>query len=173
VNDINTCFDVPHSRWNKVTPEQFKAAGLNTLVESDVGVHLATSSDGIRFVFFQGHQEYDTVSLLKEYKRDLNLYAQGKLPEPPPYPDNYLSSQAMAILGEYRLKLEAAIAQGKPIPQFPEARISGLLDNTWHDTAEAVVGNWLGCIYQITHSDRRVPYMEGIDLHDPLGINNG
>ncbi|MCW8964589.1 MAG: homoserine O-succinyltransferase, partial [Gammaproteobacteria bacterium] len=38
VNDINTRFDVPHSRWNKVTPEQFNSAGLNVLVKSDIGV---------------------------------------------------------------------------------------------------------------------------------------
>jgi len=36
-------------------------------VESGEGVHLATSADGLRVVFFQGHPEYDTVSLLKEY----------------------------------------------------------------------------------------------------------
>ena len=173
VNDINTRFDVPHSRWNKVTPGQFQAAGLTTLVESDVGVHLATSKDGIRFVFFQGHQEYDTVSLLKEYKRDLSLYAQGKIAEPPPYPDNYLNMQAKAILGEYRLQLMEAATQNQALPEFPESRITALLDNTWHDTAEAVVGNWLGCVYQITHQDRRIPFMDGIDINDPLGINNG
>jgi len=79
VSDINTRFDVPHSRWNKVTPQQFRDAGLHILVESEIGVHLATSHDGISFIFFQGHQEYDTVSLLKEYKRDLLLYASGEL----------------------------------------------------------------------------------------------
>ena len=67
VRDVNTRFDVPHSRWNAVLREQFDAAGLRVLVESEeVGVHLATSADGLRFVFFQGHPEYDTVSLLKD-----------------------------------------------------------------------------------------------------------
>ena len=172
VNDINTRFDVPHSRWNKVTPEQFREAGLNVLVEGDVGVHLATSSDGIRFVFFQGHQEYDTVSLLKEYKRDLMLHARGKLDEAPPYPENYLSHQANAILDEFQLKLLKAAEQDSAFPEFPEQQIVSHLDNTWHDTAEAVVGNWIGCIYQITNKDRRKPFMDGINANDPLGIKH-
>ena len=82
VADINSVFDVPHSRWNAVHPEQFAAAGLKVLVTGDDGcVHLATSPDGFRTVFFQGHPEYDTVSLLKEYKRDVNLYIGGELDE--------------------------------------------------------------------------------------------
>jgi homoserine O-succinyltransferase len=173
VNDINTRFDVPHSRWNKVTPEQFDRAGLNILVESDIGVHLATSEDGIRFVFFQGHQEYDTVSLLKEYKRDLLQYARGKLSSAPPYPENYLGARAKAILGEYKLKLLSAANRGEALPEFPEQQILPKLDNTWHDTAESVVGNWLGCIYQVTNSDRNKPFMDGIDINDPLGIKHG
>ena len=80
VADINTGFDVPHSRWNSVYREQFEDGGLRVLVTGDDGcVHLATSPDGFRTVFFQGHPEYDTVSLLKEYKRDINLYIAGEL----------------------------------------------------------------------------------------------
>jgi len=44
------------------------------------------------------------------------------------------------------------------------------LDNTWHDTADAVVGNWMGLIYQITNSDRRKPFMDNVDPEDPLGL---
>jgi homoserine O-succinyltransferase len=44
------------------------------------------------------------------------------------------------------------------------------IDNTWHDTAEAVIGNWMGCMYQVTHRERNKPFMDGIDSNDPLGI---
>ena len=172
VSDINTRFDVPHSRWNKVTPEQFRQAGLHVLVESDVGVHLATSHDGIRFIFFQGHQEYDTISLLKEYKRDLLEHARGNIEKEPPFPANYLGDKAKAILGEYRMRLIAAIDQQQELPEFPEELVAPHIDNTWHDTAESVVGNWMGCIYQLTHKDRRKPFMNGIDPNDPIGINS-
>ncbi len=171
VVDINTRFDVPHSRWNAVTPEQFRDAGLHVLAESNQGVHLATSPDGIRFVFFQGHQEYDTVSLLKEYKRDLLLHAQGKLNAQPPFPDNYFKTREQAIINEYHQRLEHAVANNRELPEFPESLIAEHVDNTWHDTAESVVGNWVGCIYQLTNKDRKKPFMDDVNLDDPLGLN--
>lgn len=171
VADVNTRFDVPHSRWNDVSRAQFETAGLRVLVESeDVGVHLATSQDGIRMVFFQGHPEYDTISLLKEYKRDALLAAQGKLAAYPPFPDYYLHAFDQAILLEWRDHLLAATARGEPAPAFPENLVAAHLDNTWHDTAEAVIGNWMGCMYQLTHRERRKPFMDGIDPNNPLGL---
>jgi homoserine O-succinyltransferase len=171
VVDVNTRFDVPHSRWNCITAEQFETAGCRVLVESEEsGVHLATSPDGFRLVMFQGHPEYDTISLLKEYKRDVMLYAKGKLPAYPPFPRNYFKCQEQALLKEYQDRLEAALAADQPIPEFPEKQISGRLDNTWHDTAEAVVGNWIGLMYQLTHRDRKLPFMDGVDPDNPLGL---
>jgi len=171
VNDVNTRFDVPHSRWNSVTRQQFEAAGLHVLVDNEgIGVHLATSADGLRVVFFQGHPEYDTISLLKEYKREVMLYANGKRDDYPPFPANYFHTREKALLMEYRGRIEAALADGSRLPEFPERLIEGRLDNTWHDTAEAVVGNWMGLVYQITHRDRRLPFMQGINPDDPLGL---
>lgn len=167
VGDVNSRFDVPHSRWNAVTREQFEAAGLRVLVESDVaGVHLATSHDGLRFVFFQGHPEYDTVSLLKEYKREVLRYQAGEIPAPPPMPENYLGVRETAILEEYRYHWQ----QGEREFEFPESLVAPRLDNTWHDTAEAVVANWMGLVYQVTHRERKLPFMEGVDPDNPLGL---
>jgi homoserine O-succinyltransferase len=166
VADINTRFDVPHSRWNDVSRAQFEAAGVKVLAESEAaGVHLAVSGDGLRTVFFQGHPEYDTVSLLKEYKRDLLLAAAGKLPAFPPFPVRYFNRQAQALLAEYTSRLQTGAA-----PDFPETLLTPQLDNTWHDTAEGVVGNWIGCVYQVTHRERGLPFMPGIDPNNPLGL---
>jgi homoserine O-succinyltransferase len=164
--DINTRFDVPHSRWNDVSRAQFEAAGVKVLAESaDAGVHLAVSGDGLRTVFFQGHPEYDTVSLLKEYKRDLLLAAAGKSPSAPPFPARYFNRQAQALVLEYRARI-----QSSETLDFPEALLLPLLDNTWHDTAEGVIGNWIGCVYQVTHRERGLPFMPGIDPANPLGL---
>jgi len=171
VADVNTRFDVPHSRFNDVARAQFEQAGLRILVESETaGVHLATSADGFRIVFFQGHPEYDTVSLLKEYKREVARYSKGERPEYPPLLVNYFSPKARAILDEHRERVVAAHAQGKIVPEFPEPLISASLDNTWHDTAEAVIDNWVGKVYQITNHDRRLPFQQDIDPSDPLGL---
>ena len=78
VRNGNTLFDVPHSRFNQISRDQFENVGARVLVESEeAGVHLAVSPDGLRLVMFQGHPEYDTVSLLKEYKREINRFVTG------------------------------------------------------------------------------------------------
>jgi homoserine O-succinyltransferase len=172
VNDVNTQFDVPHSRFNNISAAQFREAGLHVLVESvEAGVHLAVSADGIRVVYFQGHPEYDTVSLLKEYKREVQRFAAGERSAYPPFPENYLKPREQAILNEYRLRLAAAQSAGEPAPEFPEQLVAGRIDNTWHDAAEGIVGNWIGLVYQLTHEERKLPFMDGVDLHNPLGLD--
>ena len=49
-------------------------------------------------------------------------------------------------------------------------RPSNVAWNTWHDTAEGIVANWIGLVYQLTHEQRKLPFMEGVDPDDPLGI---
>ncbi|MCI0508301.1 MAG: homoserine O-succinyltransferase [Gammaproteobacteria bacterium] len=171
VNDVNTLFDVPHSRFNEISKAQFEAAGLHVLVESkEAGVHMAVSRDKFRIIFFQGHPEYDINSLLKEYKREINRYVNGARNDYPPFPENYFSSKVQAVFDEYRDKLLSAAANGETAPEFPEKLVAGLLHNTWHDTAEAVINNWIGKVYQITNNDRRLPFMDGVDPDNPLGL---
>jgi homoserine O-succinyltransferase len=171
VRGVNTRFDVPHSRFNQVDRAQFDKAGLRVLAESDeAGVHLATSADGLRFVFFQGHPEYDVISLLKEYKREVGRFIDGALTDYPPLPDNYLGRRHAAILEEYRDRVRAAVAARAPAPEFPEHLIAPGLDNTWHDSAEAIINNWIGAVYQLTHLDRRIPFREGVEPANPLGL---
>lgn len=171
VANVNTLFDVPHSRFNEIGREQFDAAGLRVLAESDeAGVHLAVSEDGFRLVFFQGHPEYDTVSLLKEYQREVKRFVARERRDYPPFPENYIRLRDRAILEEHRVRVLTALDRGQTAPQVPEARIALSLDNTWHDTAEGVMGNWMGVIYQLTHSDRRLPFMPGVDPADPLRL---
>jgi homoserine O-succinyltransferase len=171
VSDVNTLFDVPHSRFNEISHDQFHAAGLQVLAESEeAGVHLAVSEDGFRIVFFQGHPEYDTVSLLKEYKREVGRFATARRKDYPPFPQNYIGLKDRAILGEHRDRVLSALDHGREPPSFPEERVAASLDNTWHDTAEGVVGNWMGKIYQLTNSDRRLPFMDGVDPRDPLRL---
>ncbi|MCW8956179.1 MAG: homoserine O-succinyltransferase [Gammaproteobacteria bacterium] len=170
VTDINTRFDVPHSRWNAVTREQFESAGLRVLAESDAGyVHLATSGDGLRTIFFQGHPEYDTISLLKEYKREVGLFFNSQRNEYPPFPEHYFETYEKAILNEYRWRSLNNLAENN-LQDFPENQIDHFIDNTWHDTAGEVVGNWMGLIYQVTNTDRRIPFMDDVDPDDPLGL---
>jgi len=171
--DVNTCFDVPHSRFNEITRAQFEAAGIHVLVESvEAGVHLAVSEDRFRIVFFQGHPEYDMISLLKEYKREIGRYANGQRSDYPPFPENYFTLRTQAVLDEHQDRVVAAKKNGHTLPDLPESLVLPHLDNTWHDSAEAVINNWLGKVYEVTNNDRRLQFMDGVDPSDPLGIKN-
>jgi len=173
VHNINTRFDVPHSRFNQIDAEQFIQAGAIILVESDeAGVQLAVSEDCLRIVYFQGHPEYDAISLLKEYKREVMLFFQGITESYPPFPAHYFDRYVKAICDEYQHKLMICKDEEKPMPTFPEALMTPHLHNTWHDTGSAIVSNWLGLVYQCTHPIRGFPLMDGVNPDDPLGIKD-
>lgn len=169
--EINTRFDVPHSRFNEVFQADMEKHGLKVLVASEeAGVHLAVSPDGFRIVFFQGHPEYDDISLLKEYKREVLRYYNDERDDYPPFPDHYFDAGVQKLLADYAGRVILAKAKGKPLEPLPEAEIIPHLDITWRDSAKAVFNNWLGKVYQITNQDRRLPFMDGIDPENPLGL---
>lgn len=171
LQSVNTRFSVPHSRYNEITREQLVKAGCHILVESnEAGVHMATSPDRFRFVFFQGHPEYDTHSLLKEYKRDIHSFIHEDAKNWPNLPQNYFSEQSVAILEEFKAKCLRAIEHNNNLPEFPETLLNERLFNIWRDTSKSIMNNWIGNTYQVTHVERAKPYMEGIDRNDPLGI---
>lgn len=173
VAEINTRFDVPHSRFNEVFQADLEQKGLKILAMSQqAGVHLAVSADGIRIVFFQGHPEYDDISLLKEYKREVVLFFAGDRIDYPPYPENYFDDEVKQVLSDYENQVIKAKKNKEALTPFPEQAILSHLDNTWRDTAKAVFNNWLGKVYQITNQDRRYPFMDGIDPEDPLDLKN-
>jgi len=158
---INTRFDVPHSRHNEITRQQMEQAGLSVLAESEEGgVHMAVSPDQFRMIYFQGHPEYDINSLLKEYKREVSRYLSGSISAPPLFPEHYFSAEAVQIA---QRSLEQADG-----PDYLEHQLEGMLDNTWGDTAKAVVNNWLGLVYQVTNLDRTKQFMDEVDPNDPL-----
>lgn len=170
---INTRFDVVHSRYNAVMPEQLEEAGIPILVDSErAGVHMAVSPDHFRIVYFQGHPEYDHNSLLKEFKREVFRFINKERPDYPPYPENYFSTEVTHILDKYGRSVMRAVREGIAVPDFPEPEIDDQLDNTWGDTGKAIFNNWLGLVYRLTNLDRKRPFCEGIDPNDPLGLRN-
>ena len=155
VKGMNTLFDAPHSRFNRISTAQFAAADMKVLAASDnAGVHMAVSPDGFRLLCFQGHPEYDTISLHKEYKRELARFDNGELDTAPPYPEHYYQDELLSHI------------------QNDDDDFEDLLENTWRDSARTVVGNWVGQVYQTTNVDRRKQFMDGVDPNDPLGLKS-
>lgn len=171
VQRINTLLCVPHSRYNTVDPQTLEQAGIHTLVSSnEAGVLFAVSQDGFRFFFSQGHPEFDTTSLLKEYKREVARFFTGERSDYPPLVSRYFCKQSRAILREHETEVRAAQAMGEPAPKLPEDLLIPRLHNVWRDTAHVIMANWIGKVYLLTHSDRRRPFMDSIDPNNPLGL---
>ena len=165
IRGMNTRFDLPHSRYSEITREQFEKAGMKILVESpEAGVHMATSKDGFRQICFQGHPEYDTVSLFKEYKREVTNYLNGEREDYPPFPLNYFNDEAAAVLNDFKERT----LNGETL-EFPEEQLSTMLENTWADSARSAISSWIGNVYQVTNVDRKKQFMDGIDPANPLG----
>lgn len=166
VANINTRFDMPHSRFNDVSAQAFIDNNLKLLVTGeDAGVALATSQDGFRQVFCQGHPEYDTASLLKEYKREILRFVSGERTDYPDFPHGYLSPNVQDQLQTFRAQL---IKNAVAVADFPDSDVLSAIDNTWRDTAKAIFSNWIGLVYRVTHVDRAQWFMAGVDPDDPL-----
>jgi len=163
---INTRFDVPHSRYNEISRQQLESAGLTILADSEEGgVHMAVSPDQLRMIYFQGHPEYDINSLLKEFKREVSRYIAGDLNAPPPFPAHYFHGETAQLANKLQQHMESG---DQAALDLLEQQLEAMLDNTWGDTAKAVVNNWLGLVYQVTNLDRTKQFMQGIDPNDPL-----
>ncbi|MDQ7050241.1 MAG: homoserine O-succinyltransferase [Enterobacterales bacterium] len=166
---MNTRFDIPHSRFNQITKQQLSEVGVKVLVESEAcGVHLAVSPDGLQLVFFQGHPEYDSFSLLKEYKREIDRWFNNQRQDYPPFPENYFSDELQQNLINFQATAIDAKSKQQALPQWDEQWIVKQIDNTWRDTTLSTFNNWLGMVYKLTHKDVSLHLMPGIDPENPL-----
>ena len=171
IANMDSRFNAPHSHVYEVNSDQFRDAGLVVLAESrQSNLHLGVSGDGLRFVFFQGHPEYDDVSLLKEYKREVVRYIEGIRDDFPPFPENYFVDDALEIATAFRDEVLACEGNYENLRPFPEAELARHVDITWTDSGKAIFNNWLGLVYQVAHHNRGQVYMDGLDPNDPLGL---
>jgi homoserine O-succinyltransferase len=124
-----------------------QTAGLTVLVTSEeAGVHLAVGNGGSRLVFFQGHPEYDAISLLKEYKREVQRFHIGSRQTYPPYPEHYLDAEAKRLLDDYERRLTESDFAQQTLPPFPEETLADRCVNTWHAAGMQIFRNWLAGI---------------------------
>ncbi|MCB1581167.1 MAG: homoserine O-succinyltransferase, partial [Alphaproteobacteria bacterium] len=147
------------------TQEQFEAAGLKVLSVSDDGdVHMAVSPDGFRQLLFQGHPEYDTISLYKEYEREVKRFIAKECANYPPFPDHYFNDDLKKLMKQ----LAAAVKRGQTDWPLTDDDMRQSIENSWGDSARSIIANWIGLVYQITNMDRTKPFMNNVDPDHPL-----
>jgi homoserine O-succinyltransferase len=143
---VSAPLPMPHSRWNELPPEALRAAGYTLLSWSEeTGADAFVREERSLLLFFQGHPEYESTTLLKEYRRDVGRYLNGQQAHYPTLPRGYLSAEATARLMEFReqalTKRTAALLES-----FPFTTVAAGLENTWRASGVAMYRNWLSFI---------------------------
>jgi homoserine O-succinyltransferase/O-acetyltransferase len=137
---------MPHSRWNDLRDDELSARGYQVLTRSAAaGVDTFVRQHNSLFVFFQGHPEYETVSLMLEYRRDIRRFLRQERETFPACPHGYFDKEALAAIAQLR---ERALVDRREslIEEFPTAKFASTLRNTWRPAAVALYRNWLECI---------------------------
>ncbi len=136
-------FRVPHSRWNSLSEEELESHGYSVLTRiQSLGVDTFIKEENSLFVFFQGHLEYDSDTLLREYRRDVGRYLNHEASTYPSIPVDYFNWSTESALTALREK--AMSCRSKEL----FAGVSTTLETTkvknrWRSTAADIYGNWL------------------------------
>jgi homoserine O-succinyltransferase len=148
----------PHSRWNEVRAEQLTARGYEVLDRSaNAGVNLFVKNRGRSlFVNFQGHPEYGSQTLLKEFRRDVRRFLKQERPTYPTLPHGYFDDSATQLLSKFRQDAEAHPSE-EIFATFPESSITNSLQNTWHASAAQIYRNWLRLLQSKQTAVQRAP----------------
>jgi homoserine O-succinyltransferase/O-acetyltransferase len=140
---------IPHSRVNDVPEAALVDAGYRIVVgtgRSGAGWSVAAREQGDSlFVLCQGHPEYGTLSLLREYRRDVRrfLFGRGTVPYPR-LPDGYLGEEAVETLIEFERRAHATHMDPRELwPTFPFDAVAATVENSWASVSAALYANWL------------------------------
>lgn len=144
MQDVPRTFRIPHARWNEVQEEDLSNCGYSVLTwsaEAGVDCFVKQQKKSL-FVHFQGHPEYETRTLLGEYRRDMGRFLRGENEVCPTIPKGYLDEAAEEMLIAFRQK---ALSDRRPelFADFPADQAAKDLSNVWHQPAKRIYRNWL------------------------------
>lgn len=135
-------FKVSHSRFNELRESELAAAGYRILTRSDdAGVDVFAREGQSRFIFFQGHPEYDALSLQREYMRDVARFLSGERDDFPRIPAGYFDAKTEQVLANFERR---AVAVREPTVA---AELPGLTlrpDIAAGSAATVLFRNWVG-----------------------------
>lgn len=136
-------FRLPHSRWNGISEDALKDCGYRVLTRANgAGVDTFVKHDKSMFVFFQGHPEYESNTLLLEYRRDVGRFLKKETEKYPLMPQGYFDRQTVNVLESLREEALASRRSGL-LAQVSAALGNTQIDNTWRATATRIYRNWL------------------------------
>lgn len=159
-NGLAATIKIPHSRWNELRENDLSAAGYTVLTKApDAGVDLFVKKFGRSlFVHFQGHPEYKSLTLLKEFRRDVRRYLNKERETYPTQPAGYFGAASTPMLEAFRAKAMRD-RESELMYEFPEAALSASLEHSWKPSASGIYRNWLKYLAAARENarERRLP----------------
>ncbi len=139
--DIPSPLKISHSRVNALQESDLAARGYQLLTRSvEAGADIFARQLGSQFIFFQGHPEYDALTLQREYLRDITRFIARERDSYPAFPAGYFNTETEIKLAGFR-KLASA---ERKLPLSAELPVLTLRPDIAAGTAAtALFGNWL------------------------------
>jgi homoserine O-succinyltransferase len=141
--DLPSSFKISHSRLNGLDESELRARGYQMLsVSKDAGVDIFAKKQHSQFIFFQGHPEYEAITLQREYLRDICRYLAGQQPMYPVAPAGYFDAPTIVALDFFRSR---AIAEHDPalIANLPSLTLEPSVVTGPTLAAATIFRNWL------------------------------
>ena len=147
MTDIRAPLATPQSRWNDLPVARLRSAGYAILSEcQETGANVfATRHGGAPMLFLQGHPEYQSETLLKEYRRDIGRYVRARQPFYPTLPHGYFPPAAIVLLEDFRKRAQAD-RRPQIMADFPESTVRASLVPTWREGSVQLYRNWLASV---------------------------
>jgi homoserine O-succinyltransferase/O-acetyltransferase len=133
---------ISHSRLNELYESELAARGYRVLTHSrEAGVDIFAKRLSSEFIFFQGHPEYEALSLQREYLRDIARFLAGERDHCPDIPEGYFDAETEERLAGFA---ERARRERKPSLTSELPALTLRSDIAAGSAATVIFKNWLG-----------------------------
>jgi homoserine O-succinyltransferase len=129
---------VPHARRHDLAERELCDAGYRVLARLENGQvdMFARETPGqSRFIFLQGHPEYDPATLGRSYLEEMGRFLAGKTSERPAMPEQYFDRATETRLAE--------IGDGLGLAPYQQVVLNALPRQLWHPHTVRLMANWL------------------------------
>jgi homoserine O-succinyltransferase/O-acetyltransferase len=136
-------FKLPHSRWNGLRESDLIQSGYKVLIRTDsAGADCFIKQEQSLFLFLQSHPEYQSDTLLMEYRRDIIRFLREETSVYPNIPQGYFDLQTEQMLLDMQREVGTR-SREEIFAQLGALQSSITIKNSWHTTAETIYENWL------------------------------
>ncbi len=132
---------VPHERRSAIAQGDLGAHGYRVLARLEDGsadIFTREPAGHSRFVFLQGHPEYEPDALGRSYLAAMARFLAGESAQRPAVPENYFDRVTEQMLAD--------LAANAPLARHAEIVSTALPRQSWRDGSVRLFANWLALI---------------------------